>query len=85
MDRITIAGNRKGSLERIRFGEYLVERKLIDDGQLLDALADHWAHGGKLGAALARLRILSTKDVEKFAAEYHGLRVVEVAPKGSLS
>lgn len=72
-------------LERIRFGEFLVEKKVIDDGQLLDALAEHWAHGGRFGAALSRRGILSVDEVEQLAAEYHGIQVVEVAPKLDLS
>jgi hypothetical protein len=69
----------KPVLETIRFGEYLLERRAITDGQYLDALADHFAHGGRFGAALARRGILPRDEVEKLAAEYHSLRVVEVA------
>lgn len=72
-------------LERIRFGEFLLEKKVIDDGQLLDALAEHWAHGGRFGTALCRKGILSVDEVEKLAAEYHGIQVVEVAPARDLS
>jgi hypothetical protein len=73
-----------GTLERVRFGEYLLERKAIDDGQLLDALADHWAHGGLFGNALTRRGILPTEDVERLAAEYHAIQVVVVAPDTGL-
>ena len=69
----------RGTLEPIRFGEFLLERRAIDDGQLLDALAEHWAHGGRLGATVVRRGFLSVDQVESFAAEYHALRVVEVA------
>jgi hypothetical protein len=72
------------TLEPIRFGEYLLERKLISDGEYLDALADHFANGGRFGSALARRGILSADAVERFAAEYHSLRVVEVAPTSSM-
>ncbi len=73
------------SLERIHFGEFLVERKVIDDGQLLDALADHWAYGGRFGTALVRRGILTRDEVERWADEYHALRVVEVAIDGQMS
>jgi hypothetical protein len=76
MERLTISGL---ALERIRFGEYLVERKAIDDGQLLDALADHWAHGGRLGSVISRRGWLTVDDVEKLAADYHALNVVELS------
>ena len=72
------------TLEPIRFGEYLLERKVISDGEYLDALADHFANGGRFGIALARRGIMSTDTVERFAAEYHALRVVEVAPSTSM-
>jgi hypothetical protein len=68
------------TLEPIRFGEYLLERAAISDGEYLDALADHFANGGRFGTALSRRGILSSDEVERFAAEYHALRVVEVAP-----
>ncbi len=72
------------TLEPIRFGEYLLERQAISDGEYLDALADHFANGGRFGTALARRGIMAEPDVERFAAEYHALRVVEVAPPGSM-
>ena len=65
-------------LQRIYFGEYLLDRRVIDDGQLLDALADHWGHGGRFGSALCRRGILTRDEVEKYAAEYHAIGVVEV-------
>ena len=66
------------TLEPIRFGEFLLERKAITDGEYLDALADHFANGGRFGLALSRRGILSTDRVEELAAEYHALRVVVV-------
>ncbi len=62
----------------IRFGEYLCEKELISDEQLLDALGDHWANGGKIGAAIARRGFMSEIDVERLAAEYHSLTIVEI-------
>ena len=84
MERITVSQGKGGSLERIRFGEFLLERRAIDDGQLLDALAEHWAHGGRIGAAICRRGILSVDRVEQLAAEYHGIQVVEVASQNSM-
>jgi hypothetical protein len=72
------------TLEPIRFGEYLLERRAISDGEYLDALADHYANGGRFGAALCRRGILSCDEVERLAAEYHALRVVEVAPGAAM-
>ena len=41
-------------LERIRFGEFLLEKKLLNDEQLIAALAEHWSNGGKIGTAISR-------------------------------
>jgi len=73
------------TLETLRFGEYLRERKAITDGEWLDAVADHLAHGGRFGQAVSRRGILPVEEVERLAAEYHGLRVVEVAVSPALS
>lgn len=67
-----------GRLEPIRFGEFLCERKLLSDEQLLEALADHWSNGGSIGAAVSRRGFLSREEVEREAAVYHGLDIVEV-------
>lgn len=84
MDRITVSYGKHSSLERVRFGEFLVERRVIDDGQLLDALAEHWQHGGRIGAAVTRRGFLSVDQVEQLAAEYHGIHVVEVASRAGM-
>jgi hypothetical protein len=73
-----VGSNRKQLLEPIRFGEFLREKNAITDEQLLDALADHWAHGGRLGATIARRGFLSVDEIERLADEYHLLQVVEV-------
>ena len=62
----------------IRFGEFLCELDLISDEQLLDALGDHWVNGGKIGLAIVRRGFLSTAEVERQAALYHDLDVIEI-------
>lgn len=76
--RRTSAAGTSHKLERIRFGEYLVEKNLITDEQLLAALGDHWSNGGKIGAAISRSGFLVQEEVEKQAALYHDLDVVEI-------
>lgn len=68
----------KLTLEPIRFGEFLYERDLLDEEQLLAVLADHWSNGGRIGAVVSRRGILSTEEVELQAHIYHGLEVIEV-------
>lgn len=65
-------------LQRIRFGEYLVEKHLLNDEQLIAALADHWSNGGCIGAAISRSGFLAPEEVEREAALYHDLDVIEV-------
>jgi hypothetical protein len=72
------ASGKNASLELIRFGEFLREKNALTDEQLLDVLAEHWARGERLGAAVARRGFLSLDQVERFADEYHLLQVVEV-------
>lgn len=62
----------------VRFGEFLVERQLIDEGQLLDALAEHWMTGRKLGESIARKGYLPAGEVERLASEFHNLSTVYV-------
>lgn len=83
MDRAGGSEARSGGLprrqlERIRFGEFLVEKKLLDDEQLIAALAEHWSNGGKIGAAISRAGFLPPEEVERQAALYHGLDVIEI-------
>jgi hypothetical protein len=66
------------ALQTIRFGEFLCEQELITDEQLLDALGEHWSNGGNIGSAIARRGYLPTDEVERQAALYHGLEIVEV-------
>ena len=68
----------KLTLEPIRFGEFLYERQLLSDEQLLEVLADHWSNGGRIGTVVARRGILSSEEVETQASIYHGLEVIEV-------
>lgn len=68
----------KPHLLPIRFGEFLCERRLITDEQLLDALGDHWCNGGRIGNAIARRGFLSPDIVEREATAYHELDTIEI-------
>jgi len=67
-------------LEPLRFGEYLRERNLINDEQLIAALAAHWSERRfSIGRTLVEQGILSLEQVEAEARAYHHeLDVVEV-------
>lgn len=62
----------------IRFGEFLRERRLLTDEQLLDALGEHWSNGGRIGSAIARRGYLSREEIEQQAEAYHTLDVIEI-------
>jgi hypothetical protein len=64
------------ALKPIRFGEFLVEKRVLNDGQLLDALAEHWVSGRRLGETIAERGYLAREDVERYASEYENLNVV---------
>jgi hypothetical protein len=67
-------------LEPVRFGEYLRERNLITDEQLLAALAAHWSdRRHTIGRTLVEQGILPFELVEAEASAYHhDLDVVEL-------
>lgn len=65
--------NEGHTLEPIRFGEFLREKRLLDDAQLLEALAFHWSNGGRLGAAISHIGLLPREVVQRELAVYHGL------------
>ena len=62
----------------MRFGDLLVERKAIDEGQLLDALAEHWITGVRIGESVARKGYLQSGEVERLAREFENLNTVYV-------
>jgi hypothetical protein len=65
-------------LQKLRFGDFLVERKVIDEGQLLDALAEHWMTGNRIGDSVARKGYLSKPEIERLATEFDNLNTVYV-------
>jgi hypothetical protein len=66
------------SLQPIRFGDFLVERKLINEKQLLDALAEHWMSGCRIGESVARRGYVPRADVERLASEFQNLSTIYV-------
>jgi hypothetical protein len=70
--------NSLSQLVPLRFGEFLVERRIIDEAQLLDALAEHWISGCKLGESVVRKGYLPTHEVERLAREFENLSTVYV-------
>jgi len=66
------------ALKPIRFGEFLVEKQVLNDGQLLDSLAEHWITGRRLGEAITARGYMARDEVERYASEYENLNVVYV-------
>ncbi len=67
-------------LKPIRFGEYLLERAAISEGQLLDSLAEHWARRPRLriGETIAARGYLASDEVERLAGEFAALQTIYV-------
>jgi hypothetical protein len=76
----TSTSQKAAVLEPVRFGEYLRERNLITDEQLLAALAEHWSDRRfTIGQTLVEQGILPLELVEAEASAYHhDLDVVEL-------
>lgn len=66
------------ALQPIRFGDFLVERKLINEKQLLDALAEHWMSGCRIGESVARRGYVARAEVERLAGEFQNLATIFV-------
>ena len=66
------------ALQPIRFGDYLVERKHINERQLLDALAEHWMSGCRIGESVARRGYVAKSEVERLASEFQNLSTIYV-------
>jgi hypothetical protein len=65
-------------LLKVRFGDFLLERKIIDEGQLLDALAEHWMSGCRIGESVARKGYVPLNEIEQLALEFESLKTVYV-------
>lgn len=65
-------------LEPVRFGDFLVEKKAIDEGQLLDALADHWIAGCRIGEAVVRRGYLTSDEMTRQLKDFETLTTVYV-------
>jgi hypothetical protein len=65
-------------LEPFRFGDFLVEKRMINEGQLLDALADHWMSGCRIGEAVVRRGYLSNEELGRQLAEFESLSTVYI-------
>lgn len=69
------------ALVTVRFGEFLRERRLLDDEQWLAALAAHWSETPRrrFGDTVVELGLLPSALVEEAAEVFHdGLDVVEI-------
>jgi hypothetical protein len=72
------------TLEPVRFGEFLRDRKLISDEQWLAALAEHWSAPRRMliGTTIVANGFLTREVVEAEARAFHDdLDVVEVLPR----
>ncbi|MBX3157904.1 MAG: hypothetical protein KF773_18185 [Deltaproteobacteria bacterium] len=72
------------TLEPVRFGEFLRDRKLISEEQWLAALAEHWSAPRRrlIGTTIVEAGYLPRDVVEAEARAFHDdLEVIEVVPR----
>jgi hypothetical protein len=65
-------------LTPVRFGDFLVEKKILNEGQLLDVLADHWIAGCHIGEAAVRRGYLSRDELSRRLAEFENLATLYI-------
>jgi MSHA biogenesis protein MshE len=65
--------------KRVRLGELLLEKKLISEEQLQEALAEQRASGRKLGRVLIDIGAVSEQDLHRCLAEYLDIPYVDLA------
>jgi len=61
-------------IQHVRFGEWLLGRKILDGLQIAAALADQQQNGGRLGEALSRLNLLKEAEITSALADYLGVQ-----------
>ena len=66
------------TLRPIEFGDYLIERKVLDEAQLLDVLAETWQSRSLLADSIVRRGYLAQADLDRLLAEFENLNVVYV-------
>ncbi len=66
------------ALQPFRFGDFLVERQVLDEGQLLDVLAEHWMSVRRVGESAVRRGYLSADELARRLAEFEDLATVYV-------
>ena len=62
-----------------RLGELLVRNKLIDEQQLVKALEEQKASGGRLGASLVKLGYLKEEDLAAFLSRQYGVPSINLS------
>jgi hypothetical protein len=70
--------DKAAALQPLRFGDFLIEQRLLDEGQLLDALADHWMSGCAIGESVVRRGYLTEQQLAEQLIAYEQLAVVYV-------
>src|SRR5947207_6736971 len=67
-----------GQKPRLQLGSLLVEKGLITEAQLREALADRNVHGGLLGETLVRLGFIFEDELARTLAEQAGVPFVNI-------
>jgi len=66
-------------MQKKRFGETLIEKKVITEEQLKQGLENQKKEGGTLGWALVRLGFVSEEEMKKHLSDYYGVPFVDIS------
>jgi len=68
-----------------RFGEILLEAKVVDESQLQSALERHWGTGRRLGEVLKDMGMVTERDIAVALARQFGFKTVSNIAKATFS
>jgi len=78
-DKPTISGKRVLDKQiNDRFGDWLLQKGLINNRKLIEALGEQRINGGRLGEVLARLKMLSSEQVTNSLGEFLSVDTVQL-------
>ncbi len=78
MEPIHETSNARKVKADILFGDFLVNKGLLTRKELIEALNEHQQHGGRLGEAIVRLKLMNDEDVTLAMAEHLSMDYVRI-------
>ena len=76
MESTQAASHTSKTKTNLLFGEWLISKGLLSHRELIEALNDQREHGGRLGEALLRLKMLNDNEVTHALAEHFSMEYI---------